>query len=102
MDQPGQPTPTPVPISRTRPPRGTAAASAASSLPISISQESWKPALAARWYAARTLPGSSSLSVTRNILPGTGADSMFFVAGKLHRRSVVAEMGVLQLTIGAG
>ena len=64
------PTPTPVPISRTRPPPGTAAASAARSLPTSTSQASWKPALAARSCAARTLAGSSS--VTRNIMPSTG------------------------------
>ena len=37
------PTPTPLPISRTRPPLGTAAASAASSLPTPGSQASWKP-----------------------------------------------------------
>jgi hypothetical protein len=63
------PTPTPVPISRTRPPLGTAAASVASSLPTSTSQESWKPALAARSYAARTSRGSSSLSGIRTMMP---------------------------------
>ena len=51
---------------------GTAAASAASSLPTRASQASWKPALSARSYVARTPPGSSWLSVTRNIMPSTG------------------------------
>ena len=45
----------------------------------STSQASWKPALAARSYAARTLPGSSSLSVTRNIMPGTGEPAALFL-----------------------
>ena len=83
-----QASPAPVPISTSRPTQGTAAACAASSLPTSTSQASWKPALAARSYAARTLPGSSSPSVTRGKnAEHRGAGSMFLPMARPIRRS---------------